>query len=32
VGGPQSDAAALRALGARPFDRMADLPALLEAA
>jgi HAD superfamily hydrolase (TIGR01509 family) len=32
VGGPQSDAAQLRALGATPFDRMADLPALLEAA
>lgn len=32
VAGPQSDAATLRALGAIPFDRMADLPRLLEGA
>jgi HAD superfamily hydrolase (TIGR01509 family) len=31
VGGPQSDAATLRALGATPFERMAELPALLTA-
>ena len=29
VGGPQSDAATLRALGATPFERMAELPGLL---
>ena len=29
VGGPQSDAATLRALGARPFERMAERPGLL---
>jgi HAD superfamily hydrolase (TIGR01509 family) len=29
VGGPQSDAATLAALGARPFARMSQLPALL---
>jgi HAD superfamily hydrolase (TIGR01509 family) len=32
VGGPQSDAASLRALGATPFARMAELPRLLGAA
>ena len=32
VAGPQSDPATLRALGATPFDRMADLPRLLEGA
>ena len=32
VGGPQSDAATLRSLGARPFQRMAELPTLLESA
>jgi HAD superfamily hydrolase (TIGR01509 family) len=29
VGGPQSDASLLESLGARPFSRMAELPALL---
>ena len=29
VGGPQSDAATLRSLGATPFARMSELPALL---
>jgi HAD superfamily hydrolase (TIGR01509 family) len=32
VAGPQSDAKTLRALGATPFDRMADLHRLLESA
>jgi HAD superfamily hydrolase (TIGR01509 family) len=32
VGGPQSTARTLRALGAIPFERMADLPRLLESA
>jgi beta-phosphoglucomutase-like phosphatase (HAD superfamily) len=32
VAGPQSDAKTLQALGATPFERMAELPRLLESA
>jgi hypothetical protein len=31
VGGPQSDAATLKSLGAKPFGRMSELRGLLEA-